>query len=916
VEELQPQRDAGANPLFQVMFVLQNLTWRRRELPEVTFSPLPVSGVTAKFDLTLLLEERGATIAGALEYSTELFDDTTMERLRAHFQCLLRAIVADPSLPLSQLPLLSAAERHQLLREWNDTTALWARWELPAAGTVGGLVTGRARSTPSAVAMICGRRVLSYGELDARAHRLAHHLKALGVGPEVPVGIAAERGPEVVVGLLGILKAGGVYLPLDPALPAERLAFMLEDTGAEVVLVQEAVAGALPPATDVQVIYLDGPEAAELVAAGSEEPEPSADPDNLAYVIYTSGTTGVPKGVAVSHRQVLPILAWSLRHYPIDRHSRVVQTLSYCFDMGWFELVSTLAGGGTLCFLPPAQQGDLDRTLDAIDRHAVNTVHTTPSFFRTLASGGRDLSGLEIVHLGGEPLSPELVREIAAVVGSRCRIHNGYGPTEAAINSALCTLRDPAAPTVPIGRVTARNALYVVDRHGRPQPAGVAGELRIGGRGVARGYLRRPALTAERFLPNPFGPAGGRLYRTGDRVRLRTDGALEFLGRIDHQVKIRGFRIELGEIEAVLRAHPEVRGAVVLAREEPTGDKRLVAYVAAAEIDEAPLRAFLKEKLPEYMVPWAFALLEELPLTPTGKVDRTALGRRPVAGPPRPEAAAVPVDAHEELLAGIWAEVLGLDGSTSRRLGRHEDFFQLGGHSLLATQVISRIREAFGVELPLRRLFEAPTVARLAERIAAARQGEQATPLPPLRPIPRDREPEPSFAQERLWFLDQLEPGSTAYNLSVPVRLRGELKVAALAASVAEVMRRHQTLRSRFSSRHGRPVVLIDPVRSPLPLVELQALAPADREAEAQRWLARETWRPFDLARGPLLRALLLRLGEREHVFLVAVHHIVIDGWSVGVLIHELTVLYRAFSQHRPSPLAELPAQYADYAHW
>ncbi|MCP4655668.1 MAG: AMP-binding protein, partial [bacterium] len=356
VEELPPQRDAGATPLFQAMLVLQNLSWRRRELPEVTFSPLPLGGTTAKFDLTLLLEERGATIAGAIEYSTELFDDTTMERLRAHFQCLLRGIVADPSLPPSQLPLLSAAERHQLLREWNDAAALWAHWELPAAATVGALVTAQARRAPAAVAILCGHRALSYGELDARANRLAHRLKALGVGPEVPVGIAAERGPEVVVGLLGILKAGGVSLPLDPALPAQRLAFMLEDTGAKVALVQEAVADALPPAPDVQVTYLDGPQAAVPAAAGGEDPEPSPDPDNLAYVIYTSGTTGVPKGVAVSHRQVLPILGWSLRHYPIDSHSRVVQTLSYCFDMGWFELVSTLAGGGTLCFLPPAQQ--------------------------------------------------------------------------------------------------------------------------------------------------------------------------------------------------------------------------------------------------------------------------------------------------------------------------------------------------------------------------------------------------------------------------------------------------------------------------------------------------------------------------------------------------------------------------------
>ncbi|MCP4571771.1 MAG: amino acid adenylation domain-containing protein, partial [bacterium] len=729
VEKLHPQRDAGSNPLFQVMFVLQNLSWRRRELPEVTFSPLPLSGVTAKFDLTLLLEERGATIAGVIEYSTDLFDDATMQRLAAHFQGLLRGIIADPGRRLSQLPLLTPAERHQLLREWNDTAALWARWELNAAATVGELFTVQAESTPAAVAMICGRsgapdRALSYGELNARANRVAHQLKALGVGPEVPVGIAAERGPEVVVGLLGILKAGGVSLPLDPALPADRLSFMLADAGAPVVLVQQAVAGSLPPAAGVQLVYLDGPSAESPAAAGSEDPESFPDPENLAYVIYTSGTTGVPKGVAVSHRQVLPILCWSLRHYPIDGHSRVVQTLSYCFDMGWFELMSTLAGGGRLCFLPPAEQTSLDGYLDVIARHAINTVHTTPSFFRALAGQGRSLSGLETVHLGGEPLSPELVREIAAVVSPRCRIHNGYGPTEAAINSAIFPLRDLGTTTVPIGRVTARNLLYVVDRYSRPQPAGVPGELRIGGRGPARGYLRRPALTAERFVPDPFSvAAGGRLYRSGDLARYRTDGTLEFLGRIDHQVKLRGFRIELGEIEAVLGEHPEVQQAVVLAREDVPGDKRLVAYVVAeaeAELDRGRLRAWLTAKLPEYMVPWAFVLLEALPATPNGKADRAALPAPETTGRRRYVA---PRDPPELALAQLWQELLGIE-----RVGVRDDFFALGGHSLLAVRLMAAIRARTGHDLPLEVLFRGPTIERLAA-LLRRQDGVRPSPL-------------------------------------------------------------------------------------------------------------------------------------------------------------------------------------------
>ncbi|MCP4661435.1 MAG: amino acid adenylation domain-containing protein, partial [bacterium] len=730
-EELQPQRDAGSNPLFQVMFVFQNLTWRRRELPEVTFSPLPPDGVTAKFDLTLLLEQREADIGGVVEYSTELFDDTTMQRLRGHFQCLLREIVADPDRRVWQLPLLSPAERHQLLREWNVAAALGHRGQPPETATLGELFGARVKRTPEAVAVVCGPRVLSYRELDVRADRVARHLRALGVGPEIPVAIAGDRGPELVVGLWGILKAGGVYLPLDPTLPADRLSFMLKDAGAPVVLVREAAAGAVLPAAaaagagdGIRVVSLDGPGAEVPAAAGSEDRESLPDPDQLAYVIYTSGSTGVPKGVMVSHRGVVPILTWSLRRYPIDEHSRVLQTVSYCFDLGWFEMVATLLGGGMLCFPAAAEQEDPARYPELIERHAVNMVHTTPSLFRELVAQGRSLPALETVRVGAEPLSRELVRQIAGVVGRRCQVHHSYGVTEAAITSALFTLRERPPDRgleetpVPIGRGTARSSLYVADRFGRPVPMGVVGELWIGGPGLARGYLGKPARTAERFVPAPHfadPQPGERVYRTGDLVRLHTDGTLAFVGRIDHQVKVRGLRIELGEIEAVLSQHSAVEAAAVVAREDlpgRPGEKRLVAYVVAAadaEIDHTELRGLLTGKLPEYMVPSAFALLDALPSTPSGKVARSALPAPETVRLAGQRGYVAPRDPLELALAQLWQELLGVD-----RVGVHDDFFALGGHSLMAVRLMAAIRARIGHDLPLQVLFRGPTVEGLA----------------------------------------------------------------------------------------------------------------------------------------------------------------------------------------------------------
>ncbi|MCP4660133.1 MAG: amino acid adenylation domain-containing protein, partial [bacterium] len=639
--------------------------------------------------------------------------------------------------------------------------------------------------------------------------------------------------PEVIVGLLGILKAGGVYLPLDASYPGERLAFMLQDAGARVVLTEgtatEAVSRCLPSGWQGQTTLAVGrttsrsfkvpQSSSESTFArdcpstqhGQELPVPMS-PDHLAYVIYTSGSTGLPKGVAVSHRQLLPVLAWSLDFFHLKPSSRVLQNLSYCFDFGLLELATTLLCGGTLCFADPEDEGDFSRYPELIARQAVNTVHTTPSFFRGIVAQGRELPTFEIVHLGGESLTPALLRRIESAVGEGCRIFNGYGPTEAAINAAICALPTrPVADAVrgaslPIGRATANAAIYLFDRHGRPATIGACAELAIGGDGPARGYLNRPALTAEKFVPDPFsGDAGTRLYRSGDLARFLPDGRLEFLGRIDRQVKLRGLRIELGEIESVLARQPSVAEAAVLVREEPAaGEEKLVAFVVGAEGDGAgiaELRSALRELLPAYMVPAVFVPLEALPRTPHGKVDRAALARHALPAPPeRSQPAtelAAPRSPVEEMLAEIWAQLLG----HGVEIGIDDDFFDLGGHSLLAVQVISRVRRAFAVEIALRELFAAPTVAGLAARIEEARGAGRVAVAPPLEPLPRDgdlpRDAVPlSFAQQRLWFLDRLEPGSSAYNVPTALRLRGVLRLAALKRALAEIVRRHQSLRT------------------------------------------------------------------------------------------------------------------------
>ncbi|HYG62093.1 MAG TPA: amino acid adenylation domain-containing protein, partial [Thermoanaerobaculia bacterium] len=772
------------------------------------------------------------------------------------------------------------------------------------------LFAAHAARTPDASAVAYGDELVTYGALKRRADRLAGHLATLGVGPECVVAVAMERSVELIVAVLGTLTAGGAYLPLDPGYPRERLAFMLEDSGAKVLLTQEALLGDLPAFRGDTVCLGAGDDA--VAAAAPRSPrgpvELTAELASPAYVIYTSGSTGRPKAVVVPHRGLANLAPVQARLFGVGPGSRVLQFASPSFDASVSEIAMSL-GSGALIRLAPRESllpgADLERLLR---ERAITTVTLPPSALALLWDEA--LPDLACLVVAGEACPVDL----AARWSAGRRFVNAYGPSEGTV---CATAGEVGGRRLDIGRPIANVEVHLLDRHLQPVPVSVPGELCLGGVGVARGYLGRPDLTAERFIPHaldgPRGESGGRLYRTGDLARWLPDGSLQFLGRIDRQVKVRGFRIEPGEIEALLRRQPAVRDAVVEVRGDTQDGGRLVAYVVpaggAASVPAGALRDALRGALPEHMVPAAFVMLEALPLTPNGKVDRRALPAPNLA----PAASyAAPRDPVEEVVADVWSELLAVE-----RVGIHDDFFGLGGHSLLGARLMSRLFHVFGVELPLRALFEFPTVAGLAAQLAAALRQGAGSETPPIERVEGEAEAPLSFAQQRLWWIHQLEPESPAYNLPVALRLHGRFIPQLLEAALGEIVRRHEVLRTTFPAVEGRPVQRISPPR-PLrsPLVDLSGLPGPRAEAAAAELAGAEALRAFDLSSGPLLRVALLRLGGDDHVLLFTLHHIVSDGWSTGVLVREAGELYRAFLAGRPSPLPPLPIQYADFARW
>ncbi|MEU2340117.1 amino acid adenylation domain-containing protein, partial [Streptomyces sp. NPDC013172] len=914
VEELAPARSLWRHPLFQVMLTVQNNADAALDLPGVRAGGPASSSVmaVAKFDLDVMVSEDvdadGAPVGlrGVVTGSADLFDAESVVVLAARLVRVLEAVVADPSVPVSGLEVLSAAERRRVLVEWNDTDTTVPQAALPE------LFAAQAARTPDAAAVVFEGVSVSYAELEARANRLARYLRGLGVGAEAVVGLCLPRGVEMVVALLAVWKAGGAYVPIDPELPVGRIGFMLADAGVGCVITDAAFVGVFSDAeagtAGTPVVVLDDPGVVAAVASLADGPLPvSGAVGQLAYVIYTSGSTGTPKGVGVEHGSLVNFLTAMQGRFGLGAGDRLLAVTTVGFDIAGLELYLPLVTGAAVVLAGREQVRDPRQLRELARSCGATVVQATPSLWQALvadADADADSAGWGSVRVlvGGEALPGALARLLVERAES---VTNLYGPTETTIWSTAKELGAEAGVLTSIGGPIANTRVFVLDERLVPVPVGVAGELYVAGAGLARGYVGRAGLTAGRFVADPFDtdPAGGgRLYRTGDVVRWTSDGELVYLGRADEQVKIRGFRIEPGEIEAVIATHPDVARTAVITREDATGDKRLVAYVVPApgtKADPVVLREHAASRLPEYMAPAAVVVLEALPLTPNGKLDRKAL--------PAPDFASLtgsgrgPAGVREELLCQAFAEVLGLES-----VGVEDDFFALGGHSLLAVRLVSRVRAVLGVEVPLRTLFEAPTVAGLAARlpgVGVARAALTAWERPELIPL--------SYGQRRLWIVDRLNGPSATYNSPIAVRLTGDVDTAALAAALRDVIGRHEVLRTVFpTAEDGQPFQKV------LPLEELDWSLDAVEVSEMQEAVDDAAGYVFDLASEVPIRAWLFTAGAEERVLLVVVHHIAGDGWSTGPLAQDVSTAYSARLEGRVPVWEPLPVQYADYALW
>ena len=1033
-KRLHVSRDLSRPPLFQTIFMLQELHQRRDIAPFLLGQEggrIEVDGLKMEsmrleervmifVDFQLTIVEEYGSFSAFWQYNTDLFDTATIERMAEHFQILLEGSIAHPDQRISDIPILSEAERHQILIKWNDTKA-----DYPKDKCLHELFEAQVERTPDAVAVVFPTNLrlrskqvrvkldeetqIVYRELNQRANQLAHYLRALGVGPEVPVGIYIERSLEMIIGILGVLKAGGTYVPLDPAYPKERLSFMIADTQVPVLLSQEKLLKKLPE-HQAHVVCLDSHW--ERIAQEKKENLPRiSSPSNLAYILYTSGSTGRPKGVAIEHASPVVLVNWAQDVFDPDELAGVLASTSICFDLSVFEIFVPLSCGGKIVLAENA----LHLPILPASRD-VTLINTVPSAITELLRINGIPDEVRIVNLAGEPLQNQIVQQIYQQHPVN-KVFNLYGPSEDTTYSTFALIEKGATTSPLIGRSLANTQIYILDQQLQPVPIGVPGELYIGGEGLARDYLHRPELTAERFIPNPFSDEPDmRLYKTGDLTRYLPDGNIDYLGRLDHQVKIRGFRIELGEIEAVLTGHSEIREAVVLAREDMPGYKQLVAYVVPnvipdrlpyqsdclAEIDRnrvklrtedisfegvslvgipttfsegkhlrlrlllpsdseerwlngritwcrgdragiqfklspteqaslqkgveflfekqgflkllrrtvgANLRNYMKQKLPDYMIPPNLVFLNSFPLTPNGKVNRRALPPPERIRPELEEGYVKPRTPVEKALVDIWCQILALE-----RVGIHDNFFELGGDSLTITRLTSRVRSNFRVEVPIARLFEVATIADLAEII------ETSLIKAGIQTIPRRTGTDPaplSFVQQRLWFIEQLDEGTPTYNIPFNAHLKGLLNPSILEQSINEIVRRHEGLRTSFTIVNGEPVHSIAPTLTvTLPVKDLREFPEDERKVKAQQLALEDVQELFDLTQCPLFRMTLLQVDEEEYIFLMTIHHIIYDGWSVGVFMEELTTLYKALSSGKPSPLPELSIQYTDFAQW
>ncbi|MFL6532137.1 MAG: amino acid adenylation domain-containing protein, partial [Pseudomonas sp.] len=895
VEALRPVRELNHSPIFQVLFSFFNQDVAEAlTLSATTSTALTQNSRFSKFDLSLEMNISQGILGGFFEYRTALYDQATIERLSGYFRVLLESIIADAGTRIGDLDFLPQQERLSRL-----TPALLPVHPPSVDHCVHDLFLARAQQTPAAIAILCAGQQVTYRQLEQQARAIAARLAALGAGPETCVAICLDRSITMVAALLGTWMAGATYIPLDPGYPHARLLHMLQDSGAQVLLSERPYAEAFVEEA-LHIVLLDDAEP-ETLSSDIRYPVTAA---NTAYVIYTSGSTGLPKGVQVPHRAVVNFLLSMTEQPGISAQDRLLAVTSISFDISVLELFLPLINGASLVLAEREATTDGQALLKLAIHQNVTFIQATPSTYWLMLEAGWPSTLALKVLCGGEALAPALARKLLQRTDS---LWNMYGPTETTIWSAISRVM---SETSSIGRPIANTVLRILDERSRLCATGSPGELHIGGEGVARGYLNRADLTAQKFVPDPYGSGSGeRLYRTGDLVKWLPNGEIEFLGRIDHQVKVRGFRIELGEIEAQLISYPNVRQGVVSVREDQPGEQQIVAYLLVGDqysADPAQLRQHLAQTLPGYMIPHHFVVLEHLPLTPNGKIDRKRLPAPCVT--PQSDQRVLPGTAMEQVVAEIWQQVLKRE-----HIGVTDNFFDLGGHSILATQVVSRLRKALKIDLSVRTLFEAPTIAQLAASLSS----ESVRQAPPIVPYSLPGRPQLlSFAQDRLYFLNHFEPASAAYNIALALEVSGRLEVAALHKSLDELTHRHESLRTTFAlNEDAKPQALVhsealgqlvysDLRHDPNPL----SIAQAQANAQAQQL--------FSLEEGPLLRASLLQIAEQRHILVLTLHHIIADGWSVAVLARELMALYKAFTEGQPSPLPPLEIQYGDYAFW
>lgn len=909
VEELVTERDLQNSPLFQVMFALQNVPMETRSvIPGLRLHTIPEKNVVAKFDLSVSLLEVDGVIRGEVVYRTGLFREETVRRMMDQYSMLLRSILTNPAAAMGRLNLLPADERRRILIDWNQT-----HFGYDHSQTITRLFEQRVADHADAIALVVQGHHHTYADLNRRANQLSHYLLQKGLRPGHYVGVFCERSLDMVVALLAILKSGAAYLPLDPEYPQARIRYVVEDARPPFIVTQSGLVERIADVAAERIVL----DQLQDVLPAQTATNPVVEPDarQPAYAIYTSGSTGNPKGVVIPQYAFINFIHGMQNSIGLHQQDRLLAVTSLSFDIAGLELFMPLLAGARVVLATQEEARDVEQLLNLLQQEKISFMQATPATWHMLVSEPwHPPQGFKVL-CGGEPMPAALANKL---LQRNVDLYNVYGPTETTVWSTVYRVQGDVVGNIPIGKPIANTTVYVLDEHRQPVPVGVPGELYIGGHGVAIGYMNRPDLTAERFVENPFNDGlSDRLYRTGDLARFRQDGLLECLGRLDHQVKIRGFRIELGEIEALLNRHDCVKEGIVHYHDDAQGVKFLVGYVVtSADVSVAELRQFLAAKLPDYMVPTAFVYLDAMPLTPNGKVDRKAL-----PAPQRQEQAerviVMPASETESTILQIWRDVIGVEN-----ISVEDDFFSIGGHSLMATQVVSRLRNRYNVKLPLRSLFESPTIRNAAALVDRLLMDADRNRLPPIVRIERAGRLPLSFVQQQLWLLDQLDPGNPAYNMPIALQIRGELNVSAFHAAFRRILARHESLRSNFVMIDGDPQTVIRASVDWQPdWIDLAALDSATQENRVRELAGYHASTGFDLKQDLLIRGALLYLGEDSthrprHVFVGAMHHIISDGWSLNLMVEELLQFYRAETEGAAVVLPELAVQYVDFAAW